>query len=232
MTKLKSLKTRLEKLPETKKLKGLIGSMEQYQTKLSEAVAAFDAAERSEKNANAVFGEEEIAVVDAERRRVARIAKKLAAKLGEDIQSVNNPRSKVNENVTEMSELAAKACKDVRTKWQSLIDQKVKPYDKLVVVARKLKLDGADELAAVMDLLRASRDTVPGNAERVKVVSNQVQNLPAAVQKLDLNDPAVQQFVEDAANGTAKLKSFADNPSVSDFIQKHKLWDLFRVGIP
>ncbi|VTS08022.1 hypothetical protein [Tuwongella immobilis] len=231
MTKLKSLKDRLEKLPETKKLKGLIGSMEQYQTKLKEAAVAFDTAERNENNANAVLGEEQVAIVESERRKVARIAKMLAAKLREDIQSVNYPRTKVNEAVTDISELAAKAGRDVRTKWQSLIDQKVKPYDKLVVVARKLKLEGADELAAVMDLLRAARDTVPGNTERVNAVAKQVQNLPTAVQKLDLNDPAVQQFIEDAASGTAKLKSFADNQSVSDFIQKHKLWDLFRVRI-
>jgi hypothetical protein len=231
MTKLKTLKTRLEKLPETKKLKGLIGSMEQYQTKLTETAGIFDAAERNEKNANTVFGADQVAIVEAERRKVARIAKKLAAKLREDIYSVNNPRSKVNETVTNMSELAAKAGRDVRTKWQNLIDQKVKPYDKLVVVARKLGLDGADELAAVMDQLRAARDTVPGSTERVNAIAKQVQELPTAVQKLDVNDPAVQQFVEDAANGTAKLKSFADNPSVSEFIQKHKLWDLFRVDI-
>lgn len=231
MPKLKSLKTRLEKLPETKKLKGLIGNMEQYQSKLTGAAEAFDTAERNEKNANAVFGADQVAIVETERRKVARIAKNLAAKLREDIQSVNNPRSKVNETVTDLSELAAKADRDVRIKWQSLIDQKVKPFDKLVVVARKLTLDGADELAAVMVQLRAARENVPENAERVNAVAKQVQNLPIAVQKLDLNDPAVQQFVEDAANGTAKLKSFADNPSVSEFIQKHKLWDLFRVEI-
>ena len=144
---------------------------------------------------------------------------------------MNNPRSKVNETVTEISELAVGAVRDVQTKWQGLIDQKVKPYDKLVVVARKLKLDGGDELAAVMDQLRAARDTVPENSERIKTVAKQVQNLPTAVQKLDLNEPAVQQFIEDASSGIAKLKSFADNQSVSEFIQKHKLWDLFRVKI-
>jgi hypothetical protein len=172
-----------------------------------------------------------VVIVESERRKVARIAKKLAAKLRDDIHSVNNPRSKVNETVTDMSELALKAGRDVRTRWQTLIDQKVNPYDKLIVVARKLRLDGADELAEVMDQLRTVRDTVPGTPDRVSTVAKQVQTLPIAVQKLDLNDTLVQKFVEDAAIGTAKLKSFADNPSISEFIQKHKLWDLFRVDI-
>lgn len=232
MTKLQSLKSRLEQLPATRKLKGLLGNMGQFQKKLGEAATALEAAARNEEQANAVFGAGQVAVVPPERRKAARVAKKLAAKLREDIEAVSTPRAKVNEAVTTVSEIAAGAGKDVKAAWQRLIDQKVKPYDKLVEVARKLGLSGADELAAVMEQLKAAREAVPATPERASAVAKRVQDLPAAVQRLGLDDPAVRQFVVEAAAGSAKLKAFADNPSVGEFIQRHKLWDLFRVGIP
>lgn len=232
MTRLLSLKSRLEQLPATRKLKGLLGSMGQFQQKLTDSSVALDVAARNEGQANSVFGEGQIAVVLAERRKAARLAKRLAAKLREDIESVNNPRARVNDAVTNLSEIATRAGRDVKAAWQRLIDQKVKPYDKLVEVARKLKLAGAEDLAGAMDQLRAVREVVPATPDRAAALAKRVKELPAAVKKLGLDDPAVSQFVVEASSGSAKLKAFTDNPSVVEFIQRYKLWDLFRVSIP
>lgn len=230
MTKLQNLKTRLDQLPETRRLKALLESMRQYHTRLTETEQQLDTAARQEDHANAVFGAKSVTVVAAARRKAARSAKQLGAKLREDISSVNNPRARVNDSVTSLSEIAAGAGRDVKTDWQRLIDQKIKPYDKLVDVARKLSLDGADDLAAVMQHLRTARESIPGTAERARVVAGYLQQLPSAVQKLGLDDTAVRQFVIDAAAGTAKLKAFTENPSIAEFVKRYKLWDLFRVS--
>jgi hypothetical protein len=230
MTKLQSLKTRLDQLPETRRLKALLENMRQFHGRLTETERQFDAAARQEEHANAVFGAKSVTGVAAARRKAARIAKQLGTKLREDIASVSNPRARVNDSVTSIGEIAAGAVRDVKADWQRLIDQKIKPYDKLVEVARKLSLDGAEELATVMQHLRTARESIPGTAERASTVAGYLQQLPSAVQKLGLDDTAVRQFLIDAAGGAAKLKAFADNPSIADFIKRYKLWDLFRVS--
>jgi hypothetical protein len=230
MTKLQSLKSRLEQLPATRRLKNLVESMRQYHQLLGDAERQLDAAARTEEHANAVFGTNSVAVAGGARRRAARSAKQLVAKLREDIEIVSNPRARVNDTVTSLGEIGTGAVRDVKADWQRLIDQKLKPYDKLVDVARKLSLDGADDLATAMQHLRAARESLPSTVKQSAAVAGHVQSLPAAVQKLGLDDAAVRQFVIDAAAGAARLKTFAETPAIADFIKRHKLWDLFRVA--
>jgi hypothetical protein len=230
MTKLQSLKSRLKELPTTEKRKRLLGVMGQYHLKLTEAEEQLNSAGVQEESVNSVFGDGSVAVVTSERKKAARIAKKLAAKLREDIEAVNNPRAKVNESVTILGEIGTASVRDVRNGWHRLIDQKLKPYEKLVDVARKLHLEGAEDLAAVMQQLRSVREQIPSNAQRAANVAKSLRDLPAAVQKLGFEDATVQKFVEDAADGRAKLKVFSENAAIGAFIQRHKLWDLFRVS--
>jgi hypothetical protein len=230
MTKLQSLKTRLDQLPETRRLKSLLETMRQFQDCLTQTERQLAAATKQETVANAVFGADSVTGVAVARQQVQRHAGRLGTKLREDIDCVNNPKKRVNESVTALGEIAKKAIRDVKTDWQRLIDQKIKPYDKLVDVARKLSLDGAEDLATVMQQLRSARDSIPENEERSSAVKGYLHQLPAAVQKLGLDDDAVRQFLIDAAGGAAKLKAFAENSSIPEFIKRYKLWDLFRVS--
>jgi hypothetical protein len=229
MTKLLNLKNRLEQLPETQKRKRLLGAMQQYQLKLTETEKQLATAQVDEQYANSIFGVDSVAVVEGERKKAARIAIKLGKKLREDIEAVNNPRARINDTVTSLGEIGTGLAREVKNAWNRLIDQKLKPYEKLVDVARKLKMEGADQLAVIMQQLRSARDHVPTSRERAEHIARSLRNLPAAVQKLGFEDPVVQKFVEDAVDGKAKLKAFADHPAIAEFIQKYKLWDLFRV---
>jgi hypothetical protein len=230
MTKLQELKGRLELLPEKHRLKTLVGKLTEYSTQVAAAARVLEDAVSDEGNVRLVFGDDASTVAGEEKKRAGRVSKRMATKLRGRIEAVSDAKARVNDDVTAINDGAAKAARDVKQAWQRLLDQRLRPYERLAEVATQLKLAGAGDLSQTMSSLRAARGAVPGNAQRAAGVSALLLGLPVAVQNLGLKDEAVQRFLIDATQGTAKLKAFHDTKGVADFISKNDLWELFRVN--
>lgn len=230
MTKLQELRGRLDLLPEKHRLKTIVGKLTEFRDLLADSARAFDAALAQEASVRRVFGEEATAAASDERRRAGKVAKRMAVKVGSRIEAVNESRSRVNEDVIAIKEAAAKAGRDMKLAWQRLLDQRLKPYERLAEVAERLNLKGASELSQIMNGLRGARAGVPGTARQADDVADLLRRLPDTIRRLGLEDEAVRKFLVDSSEGTARLKSFHDNQAIADFVSQHDLWDLFRVS--
>jgi hypothetical protein len=232
MAKLQELKERLNLLPEKHRLKNLVGKLTEYRNQITQAAKQLDLALGAEAHLETVFGQGASTVAADERKRAGQVSKRLATKIRARLEAVSDPRSRANDDVTAINEGAAKASRDVKQAWQRLLDQRLKPFERLAEVATRLALPGAGDLEQTMTALKAARSGVPSTALKAQEVAGLLQDLPRAVQNLGLEDAAVQRFLIDATQGSAKLKTFHEAEAIAAFIAKHNLWDLFRVSTP
>jgi len=230
MTKLQELKGRLELLPEKHRLKTLVGKLTEYGIQVAGAVRVLEGAVSEEANVQLVFGDDASTAACEEKKRAGRVSKRMATKIRTRIEAVSEAKARVNDDVTAINEGAAKAARDVKQAWQRMLDQKLRPYERLAEVATQLNLPGAADLSQTMSSLRAARSAVPSNAKRAGEVSALLLSLPTAVQNLGLEDEAVQRFLIDATQGAAKLKAFHETKAIAEFIAQNDLWELFRVN--
>jgi hypothetical protein len=228
MTLLKTLTGRLESLPERRRLKTLVGTMVGFNEKLTTALQQFAEAEVQEGFVTVVFSDDTSIGVASKRKKAATTARRLLKKLNASIDRVQESRSNVD--VTTIVDLAESSRRGVRDRWQTLMKKKLTPYEKLIQVARNLKLPGAEALSDVMRRLGECVGQPPSNARRAQSIRDELEELRLAVQRLGFDDEAVRKFLVDAAAGTAGLKVPLDEEAVRQFLDKHSLWSLFKVS--
>ena len=131
--------------------------------------------------------------------------------------------------MTAIVEQADSSRRGVRERWQALMKKKLTPYEKLVEVSCSLQLSGSRELAEVMERLGGAVSQPPAAYRRAETIRDELEELRLSVQQLGFDDEPVRKFLVDAAAGTAGLKVPLDETSVREFLDKHKLWTLFRV---
>ena len=227
MTLLTTLTERLERLPERRRLKMLVGKMTGFNDKLTLALGQFAEAETQEELVRIVFSEESTSGVAPKRKKAASTARRLFKKLSADIDKVQEPRS--YDDVTAIIEQADSSRQAVRDRCQSLMTKKLAPYMKVVAVASDLKLSGAEELSDVMRKLKENAAQPPSRVSEAKTIGDRLDELRRAVQHLGIDDEVVRKFLIDAAAGNAGLKVPIEQESLRVFLDKHNLWTLFRV---
>ena len=199
-----------------------------FNEKLTSALQQFAEAEALEELVRVVFPDESSTGVAPKRKKAATTARRLLKKLNVSIDRIQEPRS--NEDVTTIVEQADSSRRGVRDRWQTLMKKKRAAYEKLVEVARDLKLSGAEELSDVMERLGGSLAQPPSSDRKAETIRDELEELRLAVQRLGFDDEPVRKFLVDAAAGTAGLKVPLEEKAVRQFLKKHNLWTLFRVS--
>jgi hypothetical protein len=224
-TRLQRLHAGLGAIPQKRQNTNLLGTLAQYGSNASTSEAVLTVTADAERFAVQVFPDLATAPVAESRRRASRLAGKLAKRLRERIDAVQDRAT--DEDFAQLGVQARSADKTLGERWSRQLEDRLKGYGALVQAAKAAKLSESWGLATQLTILQGHAGApprTPGQAERIREA---LDGLTGMVAQLGL-EGAPGRFLMDAAAGRGDARALRD-PEVQAFVERHDLWRLLVV---
>lgn len=228
MPNLTQLKTRLYNLPEFIKERGLQSDFREYCKLSSSTLTCLNQAYKDmhsiqEVEEDSVFE----GVVTGKINRAISKAKKLHKEISEDGSVVAKTVSKnAFRDLGEEGKLATNTC---LTHWNKKIQGTLKTWREIAPVIEDLSPTGGKEFKTALDDLSRHQNSIPQDREEIKKYMATDLAISTGISKLNL-DGKFGRFLKDVINGKATTSQLSV-PEIKAVMDKHKLWDRFRVRL-
>jgi hypothetical protein len=225
-TRLQRLAAGMEAIPQKRRRQTLLGVLGQYGSRAAAAETTVKATAEAERCACLVFPGLPVAPAAEGRRKAARVAGRLAKRLREKIDAVQDPAT--DDDVALLVEHAKNAEKALRDRWARQLEDRLKGYGALVKAAEAAKLSGSRVMATQLTLLQRQSAAGPRTEAAAEEIRTAVAGLSGLVAQLGL-EGASGRFLVSAAEGQGDARALCD-PEVREFVERHGLWQLLVVG--
>lgn len=232
-TLLQELKEQALALPAKQELSESVKHLRHYTERADRAADHLRQCLASIEHSSSILPADDFAKAQGRIRSGAKVSTQLVENLEADPRFVNS--KDCDDKFRSLLEHFKGAADDAEDAWRRFLTSRVSSYERLVAAIKKLKLGSSSKLSAILDRLRSASTKPPGNARTANAVRDDLEAWRKETHSTGLTGKP-QELLEKAAaggvgSGGADARLLADT-EVRAFLDKYKLWDLFKVIIP
>jgi hypothetical protein len=223
MSRLESLRDRIEALTSKRARANQVGLLLEYNKTLAEERSRLESVAIQRLHAQSVFPELKLSKVVEDVAKAAGYARRLAATLRKKQDALQDSERRL----IEIKEWARSAAKRVGEGWKEVLEKRIDALRPVVRIAVDARLSGG---ATLDQALRSIGGRPPPNTEEeARALGSVLTGLATSVGNLGLKG-AAGDFLQRAAAGTARPKDL-EEPEVREVLTRYELWDRLSVRL-
>ena len=228
MPNLKSLKTRLEKLPQVEKELTLAASFRHYTGKVSNSRKRLESAKRDMENITNVFPNSECQkAVSPLFNSSVKIVKTLRKEIETDPWFIE--KTVAESKFVKLNEDANSAISKCKLIWNQEISGRITNWEKIAGVIKQLDVKGGQAFKQAFDKLKSWENKIPQNDNEVEQIKEALNSLQKGIANIGL-EGGFGKFLKEAAEGGASPKDLL-NDDIKDKFNEYNLWGSFWVQL-